>query len=162
MCIIRAGTMVAKQLSKLRQQKRMNIRRFAHVFNNFISVALTLIGYRMASKLDYCFIISTNLVLSLFLLGFSIAGQRNETDNTASNFLEHAHIIDHMFRLHKCAYANIKLGTAEMLWRKKCLFWIRSKHLKVQRFEPFSQHWYTVYVNKNFTFHFVVRPFYAL
>ena len=53
-----AGTKVAKQHSKLRQQKRTNIRRFAHVFNTF----LTLIGYRTSSKLDYCFIMSTSLV----------------------------------------------------------------------------------------------------
>ena len=50
---------VAKQHSKLRQQKRTNVRRFACVF---INVALTLIGYRMPPKLDYCFITSTSLV----------------------------------------------------------------------------------------------------
>ena len=55
----RAGTKVAKQHSKLRQQKRTNIRRFTRVF---IIVALTLIGYRMPPKLDYCFITSTSLV----------------------------------------------------------------------------------------------------
>ena len=59
---VRAGTKVAKQHLKLRQQKRTNIRRFARVFNNFIDVALTLIGYRTPPKLDYCFIMSTSLV----------------------------------------------------------------------------------------------------
>ena len=55
------------------------------------------------------------MFLSLFLLGFSIAGQRNKTEaanKTASTFLEHTHIIDHTFRLHKCSCANIKVGVA--------------------------------------------------
>ena len=56
---IRAGTKVAKQHSKLCQQKRTNIRTFACVF---INVALTLTGYRMPPKLDYCFIMSASLV----------------------------------------------------------------------------------------------------
>ena len=56
---IRAGTKVAKQHSKLCRQKRTNIRSFARVFK--INVALTLIGYRTHSKLDYCFITSTSL-----------------------------------------------------------------------------------------------------
>ena len=63
--------------------------------------------------------------MSLFLLGFSIAGQRNETEaanNTASTFMEYAHIIDHTFRLHKCACANIKVGVAAKLRREKFNF----------------------------------------
>ena len=56
---IRAGTKIAKQHSKLCQQRRTNIRMFACVF---INVALTLIGYRMLPKLDYCFITSASLV----------------------------------------------------------------------------------------------------
>ena len=55
----RARTKVAKQHSKLRQQKRTNIRRFARVS---INVALTLIGYGMPPKLDYYFITITSLV----------------------------------------------------------------------------------------------------
>ena len=65
------------------------------------------------------------MFLSLFLLGFSIAGQRNETEaanNIASTFMEHAHIIDHTFRLHKCACANIKVGVAAKLRREKFNF----------------------------------------
>ena len=63
--------------------------------------------------------------MSLFLLRFSIAGQRNETEaanNTASTFLEHTHIIDHTFRLHECACANIKVGVAAKLRRDKFNF----------------------------------------
>ena len=54
-----AGTMFAKQLSKL-QQKTNKYSKFAHVF---INVALiTLIVCRMHPKLDYYFITSTSLV----------------------------------------------------------------------------------------------------
>ena len=63
-------------------------------------------------KLEYCFITSTSLVRVIFLLGFSIAGLRNETEaasNTASTLLEHAHIINHMFRVYKCTCENIKV-----------------------------------------------------
>ena len=117
MLLIRVGTKVEKQHSKLRQQKRTNIRRFTR--------ALTLIGYRTPSKLDYCFKRVLVLFLSLLILGFSIAGLRNDTkaaNNTASTFLENAHIIDHTFRLHKCACANIKVGMAAKLPREKFSF----------------------------------------
>ena len=43
------------------------------------------------------------MFLSLFLLRFSITGLRNETEavsNTASTLLEHAHIINHTFRVY--------------------------------------------------------------
>ena len=55
-CILGLGPRVQ---NKLRQQKQTNIQRFKRVF---INVALTLIGYRIAPKLDYCFITSTSLV----------------------------------------------------------------------------------------------------
>ena len=37
------------------------------------------------------------------------------SNNTASTFQEHTYIIDHTFRLHKCTYANIKVGVAAKL-----------------------------------------------
>ena len=110
-CILTiAGMKVGKQHSKLCQQKRMKVRRFACVF---INVALTLIGYRKPPKLDYCFITST----ILFMLWFNIAGVRNKTEaasNTASTFLEHAHIINQCLdcKMHMC---KIKVGMAVKL-----------------------------------------------
>ena len=47
----------------------------------------------------------------MFLFGFSSIGLRNETEaasNTASTFLEHAYIINHMWS----SYINIKVGVA--------------------------------------------------
>ena len=64
------------------------------------------------------------MFLSLFLLGFSIVRLREAANNTASTLLEHAHIIDHTFRLRKCACVNIKVGMAVKLrmekFRVKC------------------------------------------
>ena len=59
MIYIRAGMKVGKQPSKLRQQKRTKVRRFAR---DFINVGLTLIGYRKPPKQDYCFITRTSVV----------------------------------------------------------------------------------------------------
>ena len=71
----------------------------SHVFLIlFINVALTWIGYRKPPKLDYCFIMSTNLVP--VAVSISIAGLRNEVEaasKTASTLPEHAHIINHTF-----------------------------------------------------------------
>ena len=36
--------------------------------------------------------------------------------------MEHTHIIDHTFRLHKCTYANIKVGVAAKLQKEKFNF----------------------------------------
>ena len=61
------------------------------------------------------------MFLFLFLLGFSVAGMRNlieAASNTASTLLEHAHIIDHTFRVYKCACTNIKVGGAGRLRRE--------------------------------------------
>ena len=77
----------------------------------------------MPPKLDYCFITTTTLVP--VAVSTRIAGLRNETEaanNTASTFLEHAHIINHMFRLHKCGCANIKVHMAAKLRREKFSF----------------------------------------
>ena len=60
-------------------------------------------------------------VCFLFLLRFSIAALRNETEaasNTTSTFLEHAHIINHVFRVYKCECSNIKMGMAAKLRRE--------------------------------------------
>ena len=114
-CVLhcRARTKVAKQRLKLHQQKQMNIQSFTRVF---IDIILTLIEYRMPSKLDYCFIMSTNL--ECFYLDLASLELRNETEaanNAASTFLEHAHNINHIFRLHKCACTKIKVGVAVTL-----------------------------------------------
>ena len=68
----------------------------------------------MPPKLDYCFITSTSLV--------PVVGLRNEREaasNTQSTFLEYAEIINPMFRLHKCACANIKVGMATNLQTRR-------------------------------------------
>ena len=65
------------------------------------------------------------MFLSLFLLGFSITGLRNEAEeanNTALTFLEHVHIMDYTFRLYKGVCANIKVGVAAKLQREKFSF----------------------------------------
>ena len=85
----------------------------------FINVALTLIGYGTPLKLDYCFNASTSLV------PVAVSTLRNGTEaanNSALTFLEHTHIIDHTFRLHKCACANMKVGVAAKLRREKFSF----------------------------------------
>ena len=86
-----------------------------------------IIFYQCCSNLDWLynafktgFLLYNEYQSSLFLLGFSIGGQGKETkaaNNTASTFLEHAHIINHMhtFKLHKCTCANIKMGVAVRL-----------------------------------------------
>ena len=100
-CIqVRGGMKVAKQHLKLCRQKRKNIAGFARVFSND---ALTLIGYRMPPKLDYCFITSTSLVpvaVSTWIHHRWTEKWDRRANNTASAFLEHTHIIDHTFRLH--------------------------------------------------------------
>ena len=107
----------------------------------------------MPPKLDYCFITSTDLVTVTFysdLHKCSIAGLRNETEadnNTASTFLEHARIIDHTFRLHKCActvHANIKVGVAAKLGREKFNFKCATNERKFEHLNLFpSPNMYT-------------------
>ena len=59
----------------------------------------------------------------MFLFGFSIAGLRNETEaasNTASTFSywKGSDIINHTFRVYKCACINSKVGKAAKLRRE--------------------------------------------
>ena len=70
-----------------------NLRRFKRVF---INVALTLIGYRKTTKLDYYFLTNASLV-PVWIIGFNITGLRNEPEaasKIASTLLEHVHIIN--------------------------------------------------------------------
>ena len=52
-------------------------------------------------------------------------GLRNEREaasNTASTFVEHIHIINHMFRFYKSACANIKVAQEAELQMEKFSF----------------------------------------
>ena len=66
---------------------------------------------------------------------------RNETEaasNTASALLEHAHIINHVFRVYKCTCANIKVGMEAKLRRENLDLNVQQKNegLNFQSFFP--------------------------
>ena len=133
MMYIRAGTKVAKQHLKFRQQKWMSIRRFTHVF---INVDLTLIGYSLPPKPDYCVLVGVST-------WFSIAALRNETEQPTTQ-------PKLMFRLQKCARANIKVGVAGKLQREKFSFECapNKRRFEHQTFTPVLIYIIILYIHK--------------